>query len=443
MCNPARPSIVRFVALAALAAICAHGNAATGTAATSESTVTISGAGIAGETYRLAQMYGDWFATATDAYAHLTMRTLPGAHQAQLGIEWNGTGAAHTIDVAKNDVHRNSNFSFSLHLTGAGAYGQQVELRGGDAITVNITHMDNLVLEATFSGAATGAGPLKIAGVIKLHRAAPAEQPTGNFGNCDPVIYDKLAGAEWRSPSECEVNFDAYARKGLTVALAPVVSSFTAGGWRVMKQVETQSLTSIPRHTESKPFQLNEQQMHQSSAFYVLFGLPDSSPAVERLNQAAMDQMQKAIAAAQAGHAVPMDAANDAARALDEASKIGITVAINLASQGISNFKGGHTVTQLAGGGFAVEAPYVQAPTGGDIAAAQRVTYVFVGAWAPPPASRPGGADEEILVKGALNPAKLLAVQNIRIRIQGSTANAQQVIRSIDWSALKALLAGN
>jgi hypothetical protein len=66
-----------------------------------------------------------------------------------------------------------------------------------------------------------------------------------------------------------------------------------------------------------------------------------------------------------------------------------------------------------------------------------------VGAWAPPPASRPGGADEEILVKGALNPAKLLAVQNIRIRIQGSTANAQQVIRSIDWSALKALLAGN
>ena len=41
-----------------------------------------------------------------------------------------------------------------------------------------------------------------------------AGQATGTFGNCDPQIHDKLVGAEWRSPSECEVNFDAYAAKG-------------------------------------------------------------------------------------------------------------------------------------------------------------------------------------------------------------------------------------
>lgn len=396
------------------------------------------------ETYPLAQVYGDWFATATDAYANLTMRTLPGARQAQVGIAWEGKGLTQTIDAVKNDVHSGVHFSFSLHLTGVGAYNQDAQLRGPDVITAQITRMDNLTLEATFSGTATGAAPLKITGVIKLHRETTAEKPTGTFGNCDPHIYDKLAGAEWRSPSDCEVKFDAYVRKGLTAALQPAIDGLTAQGWKVTGQAEGQSLTSIPRHTESKPFQLTEQQMHQGGAFFVSFGLPDSSPIYQRYNQAAMDLMRKAMAQLQAGKNPSMDAANVAARALEENTKASINVAINVASQGMANFKSGHIVKPLAGGGYTVEVPYTQSPSGGDITASQRVTFVFLGAWAPAPTSTPSGAGEDIQVKGNLDssPANLLKVQNIRIRIQGGTAQAQQVIKVLDWNALQALLAG-
>jgi len=436
---------VRTAALLLFAALPAFAHAASGAAAASDSTVTVSGGGLsAPETYHLVQMYGDWFATATDAHAALTMRTLPGAHQATVGIAWDGKGQTQTIDAANSDIHNGGKFSFALHLSGAGAYSQDAQLRGADAITVKITRMDNLTLEATFSGAAYGTGSLKIAGVIKLRREATAERPTGTFGNCDPAIHDKLAGAEWRSPSDCEVKFDAYVRNGLTAAMQPVIDGLTAQGWKVTSEVETQPLTSIPRHTESKPFQLTEQGMHQGGAFFVSLALPESSPIYQSYNQAAMDEMTKVVAAAQAGKNLPMDKAAEASRALEEDTKIGIRVAINSGGAGMVNFKTGHTVKPLPGGGFTLEVPYEQPPGGGGPDGAQRILHVFFGAWAAAPTSKPSGAGEDIAVKATLDasPANLLKVQNVSIRIQAGTEQAQQLIKLIDWGALQALTAG-
>jgi hypothetical protein len=271
---------------------------------------------------------------------------------------------------------------------------------------------------------------------------------TGSFGNCDPVIHDKLAGAEWRSPSECEVNFDAYARKGLTAALTPVIAGLTAHGWSVTGNVEAQSLTSIPRHTENKPFQLTEQQMHQGGAFFVQFNLDKNSPVYAQYDQPVQAAMQRFGAALKSMNAAQMAAAQtalqEASKAQEEHTTVNISVGINEASVGFANFKGGHTVTPLAGGGFAVSAPYVQPATGGDVSGAQRVTYVFLGAFTLPVPSGPGTADQNIQVKGALSlaPAKLLAVQNIRIRIQTGSDLAQQIIKLIDWNALRLLMAG-
>jgi hypothetical protein len=415
-------------------------------AAASESTITVTGAGIPGETYRLAQMYGDWFVTATDAQAMLTMRTLPGAHQAQLSVEWSGKGLTQHIDAAKNaDVHASRPSYFDLALTGTGPYGQPVKLHGTDAVTIVISKMDDLTLEATFSGTATGTGPLKIAGVIKLHRATTAEKPTGTFGDCDPAIHDKLAGAEWRSPSECEVKFDAYVRAGLTAALQPVIANLTAQGWNVTNKVEAQSLTSIPRHTETKPFQLNEQQMHQGGAFYVQFNLDRNSPIYQKFDQSMQAAMQKLGAAMKTMNAADLKTAqsglHDAATAQEEHTTCAISIAINQASVGFTNFKGGHAVAQLPSGGFEVSAPNVQPPSGGDESGGQRVTYVFVGAFAQPAANGAASGSENVQVKGTLNMAKLLAVQNVRIRIQTGTDMAQQVISLIEWKALEQLTA--
>ncbi len=279
-------------------------------------------------------------------------------------------------------------------------------------------------------------------------RPAPATTVpvTRTFGDCDPHIYDKLAGAEWRSPSECEVKFDAYARQRLAAALQPVIDNMTAQGWGVTSQVEAQSLTSIPRHTENKPFQLAEQRMHQGGAFYVSFGLSKNSPIYQQYDQPVQAAMQKFGEAMKSMNAAQMAAAQsalgDATRAQEEHTTCSISVSINQAGSRISSFKGGHTVTPLPNGGFAIEVPYAQAPTGGDITAAQRVTYLFIGAFTPPPAAGPATGPETIQVKGSLNPAKLLAVQDIRIRIQTGTAQAQQVIKLINWAALHQLMAG-
>ena len=273
-----------------------------------------------------------------------------------------------------------------------------------------------------------------------------AGQTTGTFGACDPLIHDQLVGAEWRSPSECEVKFNAYVRNGLTAALQPVIDNLTAHSWSLARHVELQSLTSIPRHTETKPFQLNEQQMHQNGAFYLEFTLDQHSPLFQRYDQPVQAAMKKLGDAMKSMNAADLTAAQNA---LQEATKvevehtsIRISVSINSGSVGVSSFKGGHTVTTLPGVGFAVSAPFVQAPTGGDISAAQPVTYVFIGPFTPPPSTGPSTGDEDFQVKGSLSStaARLLSVQNICIRIQTGADLAQQIIQSIDWSALQKVM---
>ncbi|HWG19828.1 MAG TPA: hypothetical protein VG225_04795 [Terracidiphilus sp.] len=277
---------------------------------------------------------------------------------------------------------------------------------------------------------------------------APA-QTTGTFGNCDPVIHDQLVGAEWRSPSECELKFDAWVRPRLTAALEPVVDSLTAHGWSVTRKVELQSLTAIPRHTEARPFELTEQQLHQGGAFFVQLDIDKSSPAFQQYDQPLQAAMQKFGAALKQMNAAEMTSAqnamHDAAKAEEEHTTIAISVVINSSAVDIPNFKGGHTVTRLSSGGFAVSAPNVQPPTGGDESAAQRVIYVFLGPFTPPAPAGPTTGDETIHVRGgplSAASAKLLSVQNVVLRIQTGTELAQQVIQSIDWTALDNLLAG-
>jgi hypothetical protein len=73
-----------------------------------------------------------------------------------------------------------------------------------------------------------------------------------------------------------------------------------------------------------------------------------------------------------------------------------------------------------------------------------RFPRIASAAWSPTPSSVSTGTGENITVKGTLdpNPANLLRVQNVSIRIQAGTAQAQQVLKLLDWNALQALMAG-
>jgi hypothetical protein len=411
--------------------------AAASAGVTSESQITVTGAGIPGETYSLTKAYGDWFSTATDAHASLTLLTAPGPHRAQLGIQWDGKALTQTITEANNsDVGGSDRFTFFLHLIGSGAYNQDAQPRGSDAITITVTRMDDLVLEANIAGTITGNGPLTISGSIKLHRDVAPSMVSGSFRDCDPHIYDKMAGAEARSPSECEVKFDTFVRQALLHAVQPVLDNLTQNGWVTDKMPEMGPITSIARHSEKAPFQL---------AIAVSLMMRKDTDTYAHYNQALTDAMQKMAdemktggpAAAQGS----VDALQDATRAMQEHTTIVISLAINEPSVGIENFKGGHTVTPLAGG-YSISVPYAQAATGGDISASQRATYVLLGPFSPVASTPQGGGAEHIDARGNLNAGRLMTVQSIRIRIQTGTELAQQVIKLLDWSALQQLMAG-
>jgi hypothetical protein len=112
------------------------------------------------------------------------------------------------------------------------------------------------------------------------------------------------------------------------------------------------------------------------------FTLDQNSLQFQQYDQTVQAVMKKLGDALKSINAANMTAAQnalqDATKAEAEHTSIRISVSINSGSVGVSSFKGGHTVTTLPGVGFAVSAPFVQAPTGGDISAAQRVTYVFL-----------------------------------------------------------------
>jgi len=206
----------------------------------SQSQITPNGAGFTGETYKLPKVIGDWFQTPTDAHVSLRLETAADAAQRViLDIEWDGLAPTHTITNGSNHngtaTHRSG---FYLLYGPKGGSSTSVAPSGSEAVVVTVEHLDDSSVEATINGTITinngmtaGGGSVQVTGTISLKRAgAHNEKVGGTFGDCDPVIHDRLVGAEFRSPSACEVKFDQHVRDGLIAAVTPLMNSFTAGG---------------------------------------------------------------------------------------------------------------------------------------------------------------------------------------------------------------------
>jgi hypothetical protein len=414
----------------------------------SQSQITPSGAGFTGETYKLPKVIGDWFQTPTDAHVSLRLETsVDAAQRVILDIEWDGLATTHTITNESNHdgtaTHRSG---FYLTYAPKGRSSTSVAPSGSEAIVVTVQHLDDNQVEATINGTITinngmtaGGGSVQVTGTISLKRTgAHNEKVGGTFGDCDPVIHDKLVGAEFRSPSACEVKFDQHVRDGLIAAVTPLINSFTAGGWMVDKAPFAGPITSIPRHTESAPFRVKiELELRMS---------PDNE-VYQRLNKASQEAMEKASAqmalALKGGTVDPhmMDAATKSVRELADNTLLGITIDTNAPSAGAVAFQGGHTVNELPGGGTVVFLPAAQAPTGGGADAAVSLTWVLLGSWSAPAPVKPGTGEENLSVKGGLLPGKpVLAVQNVYVRIHASRELAERAIQQIDWGKLRGVL---
>jgi hypothetical protein len=79
----------------------------------SESRITVTGA-TGTETYLFPNAIAGWFTKPNDAHADFTLRTAPGQHPAQLGLQWDGKGPSYKITAANNDdVGGDNRFTFS------------------------------------------------------------------------------------------------------------------------------------------------------------------------------------------------------------------------------------------------------------------------------------------------------------------------------------------
>lgn len=422
-------SLSQFAALA-LAALAFPASAAI----VSETRITVTGGSINGQTFTFTAAYGDWFVLPNDAHASFTLSSGSGPGVNQLSIEWDGKGEAHSI--IPNDPKN----TFSLRL--GQPVNQSIRLDRADAIEVSVIKMDDLNLEARISGTATGAAQFRISGVVKLHRDAANYPVTGTYMNCDPVVHDKFAGAQNRSPSECEVKFDSHVRESLAQAFAPVVTVFSDGDWAQTRKANMGPIDSLSRKTEKSPFRFDASSL--AGSFRLEFRVRPESAQAQR-SQATLEAFSKKMAEAMKSPAAAVAFQTElaeATRAIEGSSVIAITVGVNAESIGIANFRGSFTDAKLPVGAYLVTVPYAQAHTGGDITASHETTWAFLGPWSSATATK-SGEGQSIKVKSALKPgAPTLSIQNIYMEIQANAELAKKIVALVDWKAMQQLIDG-
>ena len=255
------------------------------------------------------------------------------------------------------------------------------------------------------------------------------------IGNCDPVIHDKLVGAEWRSPSDCEVKYDQKVRQAIDSAFSPVLSSFASEGWTVVKAPKLTPIDSIARHTETKPFD----NAFSSSGPYA-FELRASGKDTEAQKQALMDKAG-ALMKDLAKNEKEIKRLSQQVAALDEKNLVTVRVLINDKSFEIVDFAPPFNSRPLAGGGTVVWIPRAQARTGGGADAGSPATLVLLGAWSGATGKRLEADSEEVRATATLSKARpLLNTQTIFIRIESTEANAELILSRVNWSSLRSLL---
>src|ERR1017187_8487503 len=119
----------------------------------------------------------------------------------------------------------------------------KLEIEGADdSAAMEILELTDTNLKLKFKGTGTlgerrdhGTSTVTFEGVINLRRTPFVKLPASQvFGEtCDPTLYDRTAGAEARSATDCEIKFERHIGYAMVAAVKPVTAEFEKGGWHV------------------------------------------------------------------------------------------------------------------------------------------------------------------------------------------------------------------
>lgn len=123
-------------------------------------------------------------------------------------------------------------------------YMLQISNEDGNAVT-QVQELTDTTLKLRIKGTGTlgerrdrTETPAQFEAVINLKRTPFVKlAPSQVFGEaCDPTLYDRLAGAEFRSPTDCEIKFERHVRHEFADAVKPVADQYEKLGWNVLQQ---------------------------------------------------------------------------------------------------------------------------------------------------------------------------------------------------------------
>jgi hypothetical protein len=453
---------VLFVSGAVLACTAAFANAASAPPpVVSNSTVTISGPGMGGAARTFSLPFinnfankGDWYVLPNDAHAAFFVADKATTSLCRVDILLNGAQKTFVITSA-NDMGKGHKSDLAFYvMVGDGRSNKSFSTADpGDAVTVNVTRMDMLSFEATFSGTMTEVGMMErngheahrvtVSGVISLHRAsAPPLISAGNWVGCDPIVHDWLNEAENRASSDCEVKFDHHLETALDAAFSPMEAAFTASEWQIVNKPDLSVLfLSAPRGSEGEPF--------HGQGFKLTMAVNPNSAQGQQAMAAAntpdplMMKMMELLKEGKYAEAQELQKQLDAKlknAAPPPSTRFTVQVSFNFSAKELINFHGAFNASALPGGGTVLYLPAMQPLSGGS--GGDPGAWVLLGPWSQPAATHLDGETTKVITKAQMNPsAPRLSIQNIAVYLNCDQDLASKAIQAIDWSQLRALLA--
>jgi hypothetical protein len=386
---------------------------------------------------------GDWYATSDDGHVSLTIKGTAGTQQVSLDLQWDGAARQHVIDAQSNSDMGGRHVSFFLRFGPSAGQPALARPARGDAITIGVDKADDHDLQATITGTTTsdtkvdGAAPsIRLSGSLNLHRASVTRLRSGEYGPCDPTIYDKMVGAEWRSPSACEVRFDADLRAAFQKAFDPAINALAGEHWVVARAAKADPIDSIARHTENQPYRMD---FTRNGAFSLQLRQDPNGDVIRAYQQ----RQQDVMARMEKGSSPALT--NELLALMNEQHAhtfIAIGVSANLpAGESFVNFTGAVEPLSVPGSVYAVWAPAIQASTGGGAGNARGGARILFGRFGAAMVKKQSdGASQVHAASQFAAGAPPLSIQTMSIRIDAARPLVDRVLRLVQFDALRALV---
>jgi hypothetical protein len=377
-----------------------------------------------------SKVEGDWFNNSADAHSCIILYGNYEGRKLQLNIEWDGKGDSHELNSETREIMRGGEFVLSMPDKDVYGDGLNAYPNSDQKVVVTVSRMDDLNLAASFKGIVPdNDASMKVEGLISIHRNAAPRVKTLSYKTFDNTVYDKFFGAQARSASEAEVNFDQDVKQSIHHAFAPVIDKFSSNEWMVESETEQIPLTSAERGTEKSAMTIS---------YNMKLKLPENSSIVQQYLGKDKELRDKLLAGADPKiYLVKLDETDQEMLA---ATHVNIDININNSEFSVNSFKNNSKISKLPNGAWYIQTYHTQSRNGGDETASADAAFILIGDWKQPAIEK---QDEGIRIFSHTNISNAdhkLKMQNMVIRLDCSEEMATQIINTIDFEKLQSLL---